>query len=55
MLLMLLLLAGFLHKVRADDRYKDLKAGRLIGLTLSTWPSDFAGIAKAPFADQKKS
>ncbi len=40
---------------KADDRYKDLKAGKIIAWTLSTWPGDFVGIAKAPFADKKKS
>ncbi len=40
---------------KADDRYKNLKAGKIVGLTFSTWPSDFVGIAKAPFSDKKKS
>lgn len=45
----------FVTEGRADDRYKDLTAGRIIGLSLRTWPSDFAGIASAPFQDWKKS
>lgn len=53
--LTVLMSIGFGHTANADDRYKNLKAGKIIGLTFSTWPSDFVGIAKAPFADKKKS
>ncbi|MEM8893158.1 MAG: phosphatase PAP2 family protein [Bacteroidota bacterium] len=45
---------GLVNQSLAGDKFKDLSAGRIIGLSVRTWPSDFVGIAKSPFNDKKK-
>jgi hypothetical protein len=55
LIIVFLLSMCYMNMAQADDRFKKLTAGKIIGLTVRTWPSDFVGIAKAPFSNKKKS